>query len=251
MTQDNLLNVLNFITTVDCPDEQKKALLEMAANTITLDKLWQLVWTAKEQNIKDKASNENAVGIVNFTKQEISQMPTYFRKTFRTAGCNAHVLRRRSGKNNWNYMIRYRRDGYNIVATSNNLEEAKRKFIEKLHTADELKKQQEIAKVTGTPLLSTPLLKQQTEINGVPTTFDRFANYYFEKFHKRKVCEETYRVTLSNYKNHVLPHFGDIPLASITADKCQELLDKLIAEDKVRTEENIFSILNMLFKARK
>ena len=240
MTQENLLNVLNFIATVECSDEQKKALLEMAANTITVDKLSELVGNNDGKETEQDKASENKVGIVKFTKKEISQMPTTFRKTFRTAGCNAHVFRRRSGRNNYNYMIRYRRDGYNIVATSNNLEEAKRKFIEKLHTADELKKQQEIAKVTGTPLLSTPLLKQQTEINGVPTTFDRFANYYFEKFHKRKVCEETY---------HVLPHFGDMPLASITADKCQELLDKLIAEDKVRTEENIFSILNMLFKA--
>lgn len=120
---------------------------------------------------------------------------------------------------------------------------------EKLQAVDELKRQQEFAKVTGTPIPPTPLLKQQAEINGVPTTFDRFANYYFEKFHKRKVCEETYRVTLSNYKNHVLPHFGDIPLNSITADKCQELLNRLIAENKVRTEENVFSMLNMLFKA--
>ena len=249
MEREKLIEILNFITTVECSDEQKKTLLEMAANTITVDKLSGLVGNNDgKETTQDKAS-ENKVGIVKFTKKEISQMPTTFRKTFRTAGCNAHVLRRKSGKNSWNYMIRYRRDGYNIVATSNNLEEAKRKFIEKLHTADQLKKQQEIAKVTGTPLLSTPLLKQQTEINGVPTTFDRFANYYFEKFHRRKVCEETYRVTLSNYKNHVLSHFGDMPLTAITADKCQELLDKLIAEDKVRTEENVFSMLNMLFKA--
>ena len=247
MNQEQLLETLNFITTVECTDEQKKALLEMAANTITVDKLSELVGNSDgKETEQDKASGSNEVGIVKFTKREISQMPTYFRKTFRTAGCNAHVLRRKSGKNNWNYMIRYRRDGYNIVATSNNLEEAKRKFIEKLHTADELKKQQEIAKITGAPIPPTPLLKQQAEINGVPTTFDKFAGYYFEKFHKRKVCTETYRVTLSNYKNHVLPHFGDMPLASITADKCQELLDKLIAEDKVRTEENIFSILNRM-----
>lgn len=104
---------------------------------------------------------------------------------------------------------------------------------EKLQAVDELKRQQEFAKVTGAPITPTPLLKQQVEVNGVPTTFDRFANYYFEKFHKRKVCEETYRVTLSNYKNHVLPHFGDIPLNSIMADKCQELLDRLIAENTV------------------
>ena len=249
MTQEQLIETLNFISEIDCSDEQKRTLLEMAANTITLDKLGQLVGTDKEQKTQDKASNENEVGIVKFTNKEISQMPIHFRKTFRTAGCNAHVLRRKSGKNSWNYMIRYRRDGYNIVATSNSLEEAKRKFIEKLHAADQLKKQQEIAKVTGTPIPPTPLLKQQTEINGVPTTFDRFANYYFEKFHKRKVCEESYRITLSNYKNHVLPHFGDVPLTSITADKCQSLLDKLIEQDKVRTEENIFTMLNTLFKA--
>lgn len=251
MTQEQLIETLNFISKIDCSDEQKRTLLEMAANTITLDKLGQLVGTDKEQKTQDKASNENEVGIVEFTKKEISQMPKSFRKEFRTAGCNAHVLRRRSGKNNWNYMIRYRKNGYNIVATSNNLEEAKRKFIEKLRQADELKKQQAISKVTGTPFPQTTLLKKSivTEVNGIPATFDKFANYYFEKFHKRKVCEESYRITLSNYKNHVLPHFGDVPLTSITADKCQSLLDKLIEQDKVRTEENIFTMLNTLFKA--
>ena len=71
----------------------------MAANTITLDKLGQLVGTDKEQKTQDKASNENEVGIVNFNKKEISLMPKSFRKEFRTTGCNAHVLRRRSGKN--------------------------------------------------------------------------------------------------------------------------------------------------------
>ena len=249
MEREKLIEILNFITTVECSDEQKKALLEMAANTITVDKLSELVGNSDDKDTTQDKASENKVGIVKFTKKEISQMPTTFRKTIRTAGCNAHVLRRKSGRNNYNYMIRYRRDGYNVVVCSNSLEEAKRKFIEKLHTTDELKKQQEFAKITGVPIPPTPLLKQQAEINGVPTTFDRFANYYFEKFHRRKVCDTTYRVAMSNYKNHVFPHFGDIPLTSITADKCQELLDRLIAEDKVRTEENVFSMLNMLFKA--
>lgn len=249
MNQEKLIEILNFITTVECSDEQKKALLEMAANTITIVKLSELVGNNDGKVTEQDKASENKVGIVKFTKREISQMPTYFRKTFRTAGCNAHVLRRRSGKNSWNYMIRYRSDGYNIVATSNNLEEAKRKFIEKLHAADELKRQQEFAKITGAPITPTPLLKQQAEFNGVPTTFDRFANYYFEKFHKRKVSTSTYRVAMSNYKNHVFPHFGDMPLRQITAEKCQVLLDRLIAEDKPRTEENVHTMLNMLFKA--
>ena len=54
-------------------------------------------------------------------------------------------------------MIRYRRDGYNIVVSSNNLEEAKRKFIEKLQVADELKRQQECPR---------PLTDLQTTILG-------------------------------------------------------------------------------------
>ena len=247
MTQENLLNVLNFITTVECSDEQKKALLEMAANTITISKLSSLMQDGNDN--KNKASDNNEVGIVRFTKKEISLMPKTFRKQFRTAGCTAHVFRRKSGKNTWNYMIRYRKGGYYIVATSNDLEEAKRKFIEKLHAADELKRQQDIAKVTGMPVTPSPLLKQPEEVNGIPTTFDKFADYYFEKFYKRKVCDETFRVTLSNYKNHVLPHFGNMRLSSVTADKCQQLLDCLIEQDKLRTEENVYTMLNMLFKA--
>ena len=247
MTQENLLNVLNFITTVECSDEQKKALLEMAANTITISKLSSLMQDSNDN--KNKASDNNEVGIVRFTKKEISLMPKTFRKQFRTAGCTAHVFRRKSGKNTWNYMIRYRKGGYYIVATSNDLEEAKRKFIEKLHAADELKRQQDIAKVTGMPVTPSPLLKQPEEVNGVPTAFDKFAEYYFEKFYKRKVCDETFRVTLSNYKNHVLPHFGSMRLSSITADKCQQLLDSLTEQDKLRTEENVYTMLNMLFKA--
>lgn len=43
MTQDKLIEVLNFITNVDCSDEQKRLMLEMAANTITIDKLNELV----------------------------------------------------------------------------------------------------------------------------------------------------------------------------------------------------------------
>lgn len=84
MKQENLLNVLNFITTVNCPDEQKKALLEMAANTITVDRLSALM--GGDNSNKDKASENVKVGIVKFTKKEISQMPTTFRKNFQDGG---------------------------------------------------------------------------------------------------------------------------------------------------------------------
>ncbi len=211
----------------------------LAANTITVNKLGELVKSDDRE-----ADKTNEVEIFKFTKQEILKMPKQFRKEFRTAGCTAHVLKRKSGKNNWNYMIRYRRNGYYVVASSNNLEEAKRKFIEKLFAADQTQKQQTFKSIANP---TQPI--QPTEVNGIPATFDGFASYYFETFYKRKVCNETYRVTQSNYRNHVLPHFGNVLLTSITAHKCQELIDRLVDEDKARTSENVATMLNMLFTA--
>ena len=109
MTEEQFSNILNFMTTVDCSDEVRKGMLEMAATTLTADRLKNLV--SDNVNTTAEANNQNAE-IFKFTKQEILKMPKQFRKEFRTAGCTAHVLKRRSGKNNWNYLIRYRRNGY-------------------------------------------------------------------------------------------------------------------------------------------
>ena len=60
MNQEKLIEILNFITTIECSDEQKKALLEMAANTITVDKLSELVGNNDgKETEQDKASESN------------------------------------------------------------------------------------------------------------------------------------------------------------------------------------------------
>ena len=201
-------------------------MLKSASESITLERLKAI--TAKDNGRKPEDKSDNEEVFWRFSAKELSLMPKTFRKEFRTQGCTAHVRKRRSGKHGWNYEIRYRRNGYNITASANNLDQAKHKFIEMLNSTEKCVEN-----------------KERT----IPTTFDKFSNYYFEKFYKRKVCTTTYRVAMSNYKNHVLPHFGDMQLKQITADKCQELLDRLIEEDKVRTEENVFTMLNMIFKA--
>ena len=217
----NLLEALKYIPDEDKRDEATQLMLKSASESITLERL-------KKITGFDSRGQDNEEVFWRFSAKELSLMPKTFRKEFRTQGCTAHVRKRRSGKNSWNYEIRYRRNGYNITASANNLDQAKHKFIEMLGSAEKCVKN-----------------KERT----IPSTFDKFANYFFEKFYKRKVGQSTFRVAMSNYKNHVFPHFGDMPLKSITADKCQELLDRLIDEDKVRTEENVFTMLNMIFKA--
>ena len=231
MTDQELNDIIKTLKAIpDGNDGMARAVLKAAADSITLAKIKELT------DVKAEVESNEAIGesdggseMLVFSRKEIDSMPRTFRKQFRCKGITAHVHKRRSGKHNWNYEIRCQVNHQKINVSSNNLEEAKQKFIRRL---------QEVESGVASP-----------KTNGIPSTFDKFSNYFFEKFYKRKVCDETYRVTLSNYRNHVLPHFGDMPLASITADKCQELLDKLIAEDKVRTEENVFSMLNMLFKA--
>ena len=168
-------------------------------------------------------------GSVRFTQKEISKMPKTFKKEFRTDGCTAHVRKRRSGKHNWNYEIRYRRNGYDIQVSANSLDEAKRKFIDRLSVAEKA-----VNKASDA---------------AIPSTFTDFADYFFENFYKRKVAASTLRVALNQFKNHLQPCFGNMQLKKITPKKCQILLDKLEAEGKGKTAEDLFTILNLIFKA--
>ena len=230
MTNQELNDIIKTLKAIpDGNDSMARAVLKAAADSITLAKIKELTDVKTEAN-NNEIINESDGGseMLVFSQKEIDSMPRTFRKQFRCKGITAHVHKRRSGKHNWNYEIRCQVNHQKINVSSNNLEEAKQKFIRKLEEVESGKAQ---------------------KINAIPATFDKFANYFFDKFYKRKVSAETYRVAMSNYKNHVLPHFGDMPLKLITADKCQELLDRLIEEDKVRTEENVFTMLNMIFKA--
>lgn len=113
-------------------------------------------------------------------------------------------------------------------ASSNDFERAKQKFIDKLDEYDKY------------GVLQTP---------SVPTTLDGFANYYIETFYKRKVCKETSRIGTNQYKNHIVPHFNNMHLKRITPKQCQELLDRLDEQGKGKTADDVFSLLNMIFKA--
>lgn len=112
--------------------------------------------------------------------------------------------------------------------SSNDFERAKQKFIDRL---DEIDKYGVVQAPT------------------IPTTIDGFANYYFETFYKRKVCKETCRIGTNQYKNHIAPHFNNMHLKRITPKQCQELLERLDEQGKGKTADDVFSLLNMIFKA--
>lgn len=163
---------------------------------------------------------------LGFTDKEISKMSKQFRIIFKANGFIAHVRKRKCSKYAWSYEIRYRRNGYNIVASAPNLTDAKARFIEKLKNAEQI----------------------LPKVSKVPQTFQEFAIFYFTNYRKKKVAEQTYRSDISRFKNHIAPHFQSTPIKQIIPSDCNSLLDSLLAKNKNKTAEEVYGLLNTIFK---
>ena len=181
--------------------------------------------TAKIQQLEEKEESYTT-GLLKFTQKEISQMPKTFRKEFRIQGCVTHIRKRSDKRYKCSYEIRYRRNGYNISVSATTIEEAKKRFIE---------------------ILNKPKT-QNNEIDKIPKTFNEFATYYFNTFRKRKVTEKTFYNDLKRYNLYILPEFGSTPIKMITSARCQKILDEINAAGKGKTYEEIYSLLNIIFK---
>ena len=161
---------------------------------------------------------------LEFTQKEISSMPQKYRKMFRVNKLRAYMRERRRG-GSINYEVRCRMGGLCISAGGTTKEEARAKFIEKLK-----------------------VLESGEAPRGVPSSVEQFALYYFEKFRKRKVSELTYRLDMARCKNHIFPQLGEKPLHAVTPSDCQDLLDGLTRRGMGKTADEIYSMLNQIFK---
>ena len=98
--------------------------------------------TQPQKDTFNKPENSKIKGVsslLQFTQKEIKNMSTTFKKAFIANGLAAHVLKKQSGKNTFRYEIRYRANGYCIIASSTDLRKAKEKFLAKT-TPEEIEK---------------------------------------------------------------------------------------------------------------
>lgn len=190
--------------------------------------LFRLIPNEKPPDAGTSDGNE-LQGSVEFTQKEIATMPQHFRKLLILQKKRCHVRKHVSGENSTTYEIRYRADGYNLSACGKTLDVAKQKFLEKLKTAK-------------------PLDKRKTDELTFPDTFKEFAIYYCEKFRKRKISPETYYKDQNRFNLYLFPAFGSIPIDRITPSHCQDLLDRVLAEGKGKTAEELRSIMSVIFK---
>lgn len=135
MNQELLKEIAGYIkemATTPTADEDILTALKIANSFITEETIQNLI-DAGELKLEEENSETESLGseIITFTKGEITKMDKTFKKHFILNGYIAHVTKRQSGKKGFYYQIRYRRNGYNVEASSVNLQEAKRKFLEK------------------------------------------------------------------------------------------------------------------------
>ncbi len=175
---------------------------------------------------------QSVSGILKFTKKEISNMDATFKKEFIANGLCAHIIKRESGKNSWCYEIRYRRNGYDISASSTNLIQAKQKFLEKTtsNNIDKYKKTYHYG-------------------NFIPVTFTEFTLFYFENFRKNKVAAQTYKCDMQRLNKYIIPYFKNMELCKITPIHCNNLIKPLLNQEKNKTAKELFLILSGIFKS--
>jgi len=161
--------------------------------------------------------------IIKFTYKEIQMMSFTFKKEFIANGLAAHVIKKESGRNSYCYEIRYRSNGYNIIASSTDLAEAKRKFL---------------AKTVPGEIEKYRVQKRKTGINLLEEVFDEWYQYK-----KGTITEKELKRFYVNF--HALPeNLRKKPIAAVrTGD-----IDKVMKDVKPRKYEELRTLFNGIFK---
>lgn len=191
----------------------KSELLEISEQLLSL--------AAENERQTEQKQNDTTSGFLKFTQKEISKMTKTFKKEFIANGAVAHVIKRQSGKYTYIYEIRYRRNGYNISASAKSLEEAKKKFIDKL--ADPR------AKIA-------PTRKSRRLVANIA---DEWLSC------KTNVIPSTIKAYRSHLDRHVLPAIGRMDIADVHSADLLKVME--CADNKPRMYEELRTVLNSLF----
>ena len=216
MTENELnLTATYIITLANAPNAQEKIKLLLTSL---------LASYSQEGFFHEQKNKQKAVSVqLRFTQQEISKMASTFKKEFIANGLCAHVIKRESGKKTVCYEIRYRSNGYDISASSTDLNIAKSKFLAKT-TSKEIDKYR-----TGKYKLPENLFRSI------------FEEWY--QYKKGTICDKEHKRFQVNF--YSLPQeLQNKPIGEIkTID-----LDRIMKDVKPRKYEELRTLFNGIFK---
>ena len=239
MTQEELIQIVKQINTVDLYGEAKDALtakvLKMAADSVTLETLKALLSPASTKEAVPQGAVAMTLGRKSkpgftLSKKEIKRMPEKYRRIF---ACEDRIIPYRFHKGV--YEAHYRRDGFKVFACAKDFKKMREKFTAKL-----------LEQMNGERPLPMPSKGKEA----APGHSDaRFADYLREWLEiKRKTCKES---TVKEYERlssvNLLPVFGDKAIIDISRQELQSYLFRFIDEGKHRTAEKLHQVLCCIF----
>ena len=240
MTQEELIKIVKQLNHVDLQGEAKDELtakvLQMAADSVTLETLKNLVAPNRSNGVPvpegevAKTLGRKSRSGFTLSKKEIKSMPEKYRRIF---ACEDRIIPYRFHKGV--YEAHYRRDGFKVFACAKDFKEMREKFTAKL-----------LEQMNGKRPLPMPSKGKEA----APGHSDaRFADYLREWLEiKRKTCKES---TVKEYERlssvNLLPVFGDKAIIDISRQELQSYLFRFIDEGKHRTAEKLHQVLCCIF----
>ena len=220
MTQTELDLTATYITALASEpnaDEKIKILITSLLNSQKI----QIGSLSTQEN--DKKTYHISSKIV-FMKKELSNMDKTFKTEFIGNGLAAHVVKRNYAKDAVLYIIRYRRNGYNIVVSAATLEQAKEKFLEatKAENIEKYRKKEKRAK---------------------KNTF-LFVTQEWLEFKKDKLNARTHKNYESYCNRYLYPVLGDMDISAIKTIDINGIMTKV----EGRVYEDLRVVLNSVFK---
>ena len=193
---------------------------EMISLSTEFGKLIEKVMEQENMNYIPEPKQKAATATIKFTREEVAKMATTFKKEFIANGLVARIIKRESGKNSYCYEIRYRRNGYDISASSTDLVEAKRKFIQMTLPENIWRYSPNAPKTTESSLIS-------------------IANDWL-KTKEGTIDPRTLRDYKMNCEQRIFPYLGSMPISSVKTVDIKKIIDA--AEGKpVETLQIVFN----------
>lgn len=219
--EKRLSDELTLLTTRLMMSSSKREIISLSGE------FGRLIERVMEQEAKayNPAMQEKSVtATIKFKKEEVANMAKTFKREFIANGLVARVIKRQSGKRTFVYEIRYRRNGYNISASSTDIEKAKKKFLD-------MTRPENISKYAPRP-----------EKSGLHL-FHEIATEWFA-WKKGKINDRTYSNYESYYRRFMYPALGETSIFQIrTAD-----VDKVLKNKSERQYEDLRTVFNSIFK---
>ena len=193
--------------------------------SLYLDSLFDCYQQQKDNfDVQEKTTKTAVSSVLRFSQKEIVKMSKTFKKEFIANGLAAHIIKRTRYKNSISFLIRYRRNGYEITAYGKTIDEAKQNFLKATLPENIGQYRKKEAKLAGNSLKAIGLEWLKTK--------------------EGKIDARTLHDYKMNCETRIFPILGDRPIASIRTNELMEIINNA----KGRVIETLQTIFKGIMK---